>query len=215
MMSLTFFSTGSLLSSLGRWGMMGMVLLASPEAFSQTVDGSAKSSFEEHALSARLIWQTGGKTIRGQIFVKGNRYRIESQGGLKTSIGNASVTIVRGDKQQVWHVLSPRRLVLALPMTEEYWFPLTVALEGELHRMRIGDSMVGEVLATLFDVEVEHLGRRERFYEWVDVERGQILKLVSQDRNWSIQYDHMNISQQPDYFFEPPLGYRTLQVQDQ
>ena len=67
----------------------------------------------------------------------------------------------------------------------------------------------------LFEVEVNHFGRRERFYEWVDIERGRLLKLVSQDRNWSIQYERMNMSEQPEYFFDPPLGYRFLEAHDQ
>lgn len=162
--------------------------------------------------SARLTWRTGGKTSHAQLFVKGNRYRIEHRGGIKTDLGYATVTIVRLDRQQVWYILSQRRLVMEVPLTLDYVLPLSVTLEGEVSRSRIGDAMVGDQEATLYEVVVDHDDRRETYYEWVDESRRLLLKLVSQDRNWSVEYGRVVLSIQPDYFFEIPLGYRKFQA---
>jgi len=102
--------------------------------------------------------------------------------------------------------------VMEVPLTLDYVLPLSVTLEGEVSRSRIGDAMVGDQEATLYVVEVEHDDRRETYYEWVDESRRLLLKLVSQDRNWSVEYGRVVLSRQPDYFFEIPLGYRKFQA---
>ena len=162
--------------------------------------------------SARLIWRTGKRSSKAQLFVKGDRYRIEHLGGIKTDLGYATVTIVRLDKQKVWYILSQQRLVVAVPLTTDYLLPLSVRLEGEVVRTRIGDAMVGEQAATLYEVEVQRNGQRETYFEWVDESRQLLLKLVSQDRDWSVEYDRVVQSKQPDYFFETPLGYKKFEA---
>ncbi|MDE0145430.1 MAG: hypothetical protein OXL95_06125 [Nitrospira sp.] len=162
--------------------------------------------------SARLTWRTNGKTSHAQLFVKGGRYRIEHRGGVKTDMGYATVTIVRLDKQQVWYILSQRRLVMAVPLTLDYVLPLAVTLDGEISRSRIGDAMVGEQQATLYEVVVDRHDHRETYYQWVDETRQLLLKLVSLDRDWSVEYGRVVLSKQPEYFFETPLGYRTFQA---
>ena len=162
--------------------------------------------------SARLIWRAGKWSSKAQLFVKRDRYRIEHMGGIKTDLGYATVTIVRLDKQEVWYVLSQQRLVMAVPLTIDYLLPLSVRLDGEIRRSRIGDAVVGEQPAILYEVEVQRGGRRESYFEWVDESRNLLLKLVSQDRDWSVEYDRVVQSKQPDYFFETPLGYKTFEA---
>ena len=162
--------------------------------------------------SAKLKWQVGGKTSKAQLFVQNDRYRIEHLGGIKTDLGYASVTIVRLDQQKVWYVISQRRLVMAVPLTTDFLLPFSISLDGEISRTLLGEAFVGEQPAQLFEVGVDHQGHRETYYEWVDPARNILLKLVSQDRDWSVEYEHVVISQQPDYFFNPPLGYQTFEA---
>lgn len=160
--------------------------------------------------SARLTWRLEGKTSKAQLFVKGDRYRIEHQGGVRTGLGYAGVTIVRLDKKKIWYVLSQQRLVLSYPLTSNYLLPLSVRLNGEISRTLIGDAFMGKRPARLFEVVVKHPGQHETFYEWVDAERGVLLKLVSRDRDWSVKYGHVVYSTQPDFYFESPLGYQKI-----
>lgn len=75
--------------------------------------------------------------------------------------------------------------------------------------------MVGDRAAELYDVVVkDRFGRLERFFEWIDPERTILLKLLSQDRDWFVEYRHIRLSPQSDYFFEAPLGYRTIEAQE-
>jgi len=177
----------------------------------------AEDSSNSHAedgveFSAKLKWKVGGKTSKAQLFVKKDRYRIEHLGGIKTDLGYAGVTIVRLDQQKVWYVISPRRLVMAVPLTTDFLLPFSIQLEGEVARTLIGDAFVGDQSARLYEVRVNHQDRRETFYEWVDSERNILLKLVSQDRDWFVEYEHVVQSGQPDYYFNPPLGYRKFET---
>ncbi len=187
-----------------------LMLISGVFAFGAGVPASRNG--DELEFSARLTWRTNGKTSHAQLFVKGDRYRIEHRGGVKTDMGYATVTIVRLDKQQVWYILSQRRLVMAVPLTLDYMLPLAVTLDGEVSRSRIGDAMVGEQQATLYEVAVERHDHREAYYQWVDEARQLLLKLVSLDRDWSVEYGRVVLSKQPEYFFETPLGYRMFQA---
>ncbi len=165
--------------------------------------------------SARLIWRKEGKTSKAQLFVKGDRYRIEYLGGVKTDLGFASVTIVRLDRQRVWYIYSQRRLVLSVPSTDSDVLPFSVNLKGEVSRTLIGDATVGKRPALLYEVKVlTKYGAHEKYYEWVDTEHHVLLKLLSQERDWWVEYEHVVRSQQPDYFFEAPLGYRKVEAQE-
>ena len=42
--------------------------------------------------------------------------------------------------------------------------------------------------------------------EWVDLDTGVVLKLVSRDREWSFEYDRFKLSPQLSYYFEEPQG---------
>lgn len=192
--------------------LLPFILMPLSGSFASDGGVTASRSVDELEFSARLTWRTNGKTSHAQLFVKGDRYRIEHRGGVKTDMGYATVTIVRLDKQQVWYILSQRRLVMAVPLTLDYVLPLAVTLDGEVSRSLIGDAMVGDQEATLYEVVVDRHERRETYYQWVDNARQLLLKLVSLDRDWSVEYERVVFSKQPEYFFETPLGYRMFQA---
>lgn len=194
---------------------MGLVCVA---GFLSSADGwaqPAKLGAGSAEFSARLIWKHDGRKAKAQLFVKQDRYRIEHMGGVKTELGYAGVTIVRLDEQKVWYILSERRMVVSVPLTSDYLLPFAVTLEGETRRTLIGDSMVNNQAALLYDVEIQdRFGNTEKYFEWVDPDRQVLLKLVSQDRDWFVQYEHVVVSTQPGYYFEIPLGYRKIEAQE-
>ena len=189
-------------------GLLGFVPLA-------TAQEEEKPSTHSIEFSARLIWRTEGKTSKAQLFVKNDRYRIEHQGGVLTDLGYASVTIIRLDRQKIWYIFSQRRMVLSVPVTQDYLLPFSITLEGEIGRTLIGDAFAGGRPAHLYEVVVEDKnGQQETYFEWVDAEREVLLKLLSQDRDWFVEYEHVVLSKQPNYYFETPLGYRKVEAQE-
>ena len=192
--------------------LFGLGLGNSSLGLAQTPSGADRQEFE---FSARVIWKKDGKRSKAQLFVKGDRYRIEHLGGIQTELGNAGVTIVRLDEQKVWYVLSQRRMVVSVPLTSDYLLPFSVTLEGEISRSLVGDSMVHDEPAVLYEVVVKNrAGKTERYFQWVDPEREILVKLMSQERDWFVEYEHVVLSTQPEYFFEAPLGYRVIEAQE-
>lgn len=210
--------SGSNLPSIGcdRPGLIGLccaivMLMFAPQAISALLSRETNEQFE---FSARMISQIGGRQSQAQLYVQGNKYRIEPQAGISTALGYAGVSIVRFDKREVWLVLSRRRQVLVVPAQREDRLLLAPELEGETKREFVGPSKAGGRDARLYELEVNRGGEVERYYEWVDAEHGLILKLMSQDRAWLLMYDHVRFNPQPGYFFESPLGYARVHLEE-
>lgn len=172
-------------------------------------------SIHQFEFSAKVIWRTEGNAKDALLFVKGDRYRLEHRGGVRTDLGFAGVSIVRQDLGELWYVFSQRRLFVAIPLRPAHLLPFETKLEGEIGRSLVGEAMTGGRRAQLYEVVVQRYGRREGFFQWVDAERGLLLKLVSKHRDWSVEYEHVVFSTQPGYYFEVPRGYRRVEAQEQ
>ena len=169
-------------------------------------DGVSPAAPQE--FSASLVKRVEGRRFEAQVFAKGDRIRLEYKYAVKTELGYSSIEIIRLDKRESWFLLAQRRQILPVPVKPEEILPIQPSLPGEKSRTLVGDATTIGHASKLYEVRVDYNGRNERFYEWVDVETGVVLKLVSQDRDWSIEYSRIRFSPQPDYYFEEPTGYR-------
>ncbi len=142
------------------------------------------------------------------MFAKNDRIRLEYKYAVKTELGYSSIEIIRLDQRESWFVLAQRRQILPVPVKPEEILPIQPSLPGEKSRTLVGDAVTIGRPSELYEVLVDYNGRNERFYEWVDVDTRLVLKLVSQDRDWSIEYVRLRFSPQPDYYFEVPTGYQ-------
>ena len=158
--------------------------------------------------SASLVKRVEGRRFEAQVFAKSDRIRLEYKYAIKTDLGYSSIEILRLDKRESWFLLAQRRQILSVPIKPEEIQPIQPTLPGEQSRTLIGDATTIGRASRLYEVRAEYNGRNERFYEWVDVETGVVLKLVSQDRDWAIEYLRFRLSPQPDYYFEQPTGYQ-------
>lgn len=158
--------------------------------------------------SGTLIKQVEGRRHQAQVFAKGDRLRLEYKYALKTDYGYAAIEIIRLDKAETWYVLAQRKELLVTPVDPGDVLPVQSTLPGEQSRMLVGDATAAGRAAKLFEVQTDRHGRVERFFEWVDTESGVVLKLVSRDRDWSIEYERFRLSSQPDYYFDEPPGYK-------
>ena len=157
--------------------------------------------------SGSLVKQVDGRRSDVQVFAKPGRIRLEYKYAVKTELGYSSIEIIRLDRHESWFLLAQRRTILSVPIILEDVLPIGPALPGEQTRQLLGDAVAAGRRATLFEVQIDHNGRHERYYQWVDLDTGVVLKLVSQDRDWSIEYHRIRFSPQPDMYFEEPVGY--------
>lgn len=186
---------------------ISLCLLSSVPAWGED-SSSVPSVTQSVEFSASLVKRVEGRRFEAQVFAKSDRIRLEYKYAIKTELGYSSIEILRLDKRESWFLLAQRRQILSLPIKPEEILPIQPTLPGEHSRTLIGDATTIGRASRLYEVRVDYNGRNERFYEWVDVETGIVLKLVSQDRDWSIEYLRFRLSPQPDYYFEEPTGYQ-------
>lgn len=158
--------------------------------------------------SGTIVKQVNGKRYQAQVFAKGDRLRLEYKYALRTEQGYASIEIVRPDQLETWYLLAQQKELLVTPLNVDEMLPIRPALPGERSRTLVGEATGAGRAAQLFEVETDRNGRAERWYEWVDLEAGVVLKLVSRDRDWSFEYERFRLSPQPDSYFQEPPGYK-------
>lgn len=186
-----------------------MTLCLSTVSYAGTQDGPPSMPLVQQAeFSASLVKRVEGRRFEAQVFAKGDRIRLEYKYALRTELGYSSIEIIRLDKRESWFLLAQRRQILSVPVKPEEILPIQPNLPGETNRSLVGEASTIGRASKLYEVRVDYHGRNERFYEWVDLETGVVLKLVSQDRDWSIEYQRIRFSPQPEYYFEEPAGYK-------
>ena len=191
-----------------RWGLCLWFVLWGWQAilpWSAAADDVAIPSVE---FSGSLIKTVKGKRYQAQVFAKGDRLRLEYKYAIRTERGYAAIEIIRLDKSETWYLLAQQKELLVTGLDPDDLLPISPALPGERERVLVGDAPAAGRAAQLFEVQTDHHGRVERFYEWVDLETGVVLKLVSRDREWSFEYERFRLSPQPAYYFNEPPGYQ-------
>ena len=171
-------------------------------------DCSAEALPPAREFSGTLNKHVNGKRYQAQVYSKGDRLRLEYKYAIRTEFGYAAIEIIRLDQSEAWYVLAQQKELLVVPLDPDDVLPLQATLPGERGRTVVGDASAAGRAAKLYEVTTDRNGRVERFFEWVDDETGIVLKLVSQDRDWSFEYMRVRLSPQPAYYFDEPPGYK-------
>ena len=191
-----------------RWGLcLGLVLWVGQEGmhcFAAADDASIPSA----EFSGSLLKTVEGRQYHAQVFAKGDRLRLEYKYAIRTERGYAAIEIIRLDKSETWYLLAQQKELLVTGLDPDDLLPIRPALPGERDRLLVSAATTAGRTTQLFEVQTDHHGRVERFYEWVDLDTGVVLKLVSRDREWSFEYERFRLSPQPAYYFEEPPGYK-------
>ena len=147
---------------------------------------------------------------RTRVVYRDDMWRVEYN-----SLGPVQVTIVRKDRQLVWHLLPVVRQFKTVDFHRAYGLMVRPALEGELAREIIGTQMMDGHPTTLYEVTVRNpAGAADHFYQWVATDLNFPLKLSKKNGDWSMEYHHLKIGHMPDYFFQLPRAYRPLDGED-
>ena len=158
--------------------------------------------------SGSLVKTVKGRQYYAQVFAKEDRLRLEYKYAIRTERGYAAIEIIRLDKSETWYLLAQQKELLVTGLDSDDLLPIRPPLPGERDRSLIGDASTAGRPTQLSEVQTDHHGRVERFYEWVDLDSGVVLKRVSRDREWSFEYERFRLSPQPAYYFEEPPGYK-------
>ena len=165
-----------------------------------------------HCVPSRVFWkhhQTGSwEKVSGAGVCKRRPLRLEYKYAIRTDYGYAAIEIIRLDREEAWYLLAQQKELLITPLDPDDVLPMQPTLPGERGRTLVGEATAVGRAAQLYEVQTDRRGRTEQWYEWVDVETGTVLKLVSRDRDWSFAYERIRWSPQPTEYFNEPPGYR-------
>lgn len=190
-----------------KWGLcLGLVLWVGQEGL--PCDAPAEDrAIPPTEFSGSLLKTVKGRQYHAQVFAKGDRVRLEYKYAIRTERGYAAIEIIRLDKSETWYLLAQQKELLVTGLDPDDLLPIRPPLLGERDRVLVGDATTAGRATQLFEIQTDHHGRVERFYEWVDQDTGVVLKLVSRDREWAFEYERFRLSPQPAYYFEEPPGY--------
>ena len=156
--------------------------------------------------TADQITKINGRTQKAFIYYRDQMWRIEHH-----SLGPVNVTIVRKDKQVVWHLLSRMKHFKTLPYDDEQELHVTPALAGEISRLEIGTEMREGHPTILYEVTTKQGERVEQYYQWIATDLQFPMKLAKKDGSWIVEYQHVKMRAVSDYLFNLPVNFQPLE----
>jgi hypothetical protein len=160
--------------------------------------------------TADQITKIDGRTHKAFIYYRDQMWRIEHN-----SLGPVNVTIVRKDKQLVWHLLSRMKHFKTLPYDADQELHVTPRLEGEISRQEIGAEVREGHPTILYQVTTKQGEHVEEYYQWIATDLHFPMKLAKKDGSWIVEYQHVKLRSVIDYLFQLPLNFEPLEEFDQ
>lgn len=143
---------------------------------------------------------------KATIFYRDEMWRLEHN-----RAGPVNVTIVRKDKDLMWHLLPTMKHFKAMAYDHEQHPKVTERLEGEVSREAIGSELLDGHPTVLYEVIVDAPGgKRDGYYQWLATDINFPLKLAKKDGSWTVEYRHVRIGTVSDFLFELPMNYLPL-----
>lgn len=150
--------------------------------------------------SAERIVKNGKAVVTAHVNAKDDRWRFE----FARPQGDASIIIVRMDRQSSWLILSKRRQYAEVPIAKEHQLAVSETMEGELSREFVGDQTLNGYPTELFEVTVSENGGERHYYQWVTKVQRFPVKTVSKQGTWSEEFRHLIFTKQSPFLFELP-----------
>ena len=143
---------------------------------------------------------------RARIFYHDGMWRLEHN-----ERGPVSITIVRLDRNQVWHLLPVTHHYKTVSYDRDYALHLSTTLDHEISRESIGVQILDGHPTVLYEVlTITPGGGRESYYQWIATDINFPLKLAKKNGDWMVEYRHVKFGPISDVFFELPRHYAPM-----
>jgi hypothetical protein len=149
--------------------------------------------------SAERIVKSGKSVVTAHVNATDDRWRFE----FARPQGDASIIIVRMDRQRSWLILSTRRQYLEVPIARDHQLAVSETMEGERSRELVGEQTLHGYPTELFEVTVSDHGGAH-YYQWVTKVQRFPVKTVSKEGNWSEEFQRVIFTKQSPFLFELP-----------
>jgi hypothetical protein len=158
--------------------------------------------------SAKVVTKAGAMAIPGKMYVKGEKARNEVQ-----MAGHPSVQIMRPDKKLFWVIMPQQKAYMEMPFTQEHEQKMLKISEQEKAKMKkIGTETVNGYECDKFEATIGPKGKSQKQFIWIAQKLGVPIKMVTEDGSFSMEYTDIKPEKLEDSLFEPPQGYRKMQI---
>ena len=154
--------------------------------------------------SAQMMVRDGEKLSLGKIFVQDGKMRQEFNDK------EGHITIVRPDLKKVWVILPHEHGYLELPLKTKLPGQFIQIPPDALAKRLVGKETVNGYEAEKYEVTAPGGLGPERQTIWMAIKLGVAVKLVSREKNFSMEYRSITEGPQPERLFNLPPGYKKL-----
>ncbi len=155
--------------------------------------------------SAQMMIKDGEKVVPGRIYVQDGKMRQEF-----SDAEGQTITVVRPDLKIIWVILPWERTYLEMPLKKKLPGQFIQIPNEALSKRLVGKEMVNGYETEKYEVTVRGGGGLEKQTIWLATKLGTPVKLVSKERNFSMEYKDIKETPQPERLFNLPPGYKKL-----
>jgi len=155
--------------------------------------------------AAQMLVKDGDKIIPGRIFVQDGKMRQEF-----IDESGQTITIVRPDQKLIWVIIPREKTYIELPLRARLPGQFIQMPPNAINKRHLGRETLNGYVADRYQLAVQGGDGLEFQTFWVAPKLGMPLKVVCNQRQFSIEYRNIKEGKQPDRLFAPPPGYRKV-----
>lgn len=155
--------------------------------------------------AAQMLVKDGDKIMPGRIFVQDGKMRQEFN-----DESGQTITIVRPDQKLIWVIIPRERAYIELPLKARLPGQFIQIPPNAINKRHLGKETVNGYEADKYQIAVQGGGGLEFQTFWVAPKLGMPLKVVCNQRKFSIEYRSIKEGKQADRLFALPPGYQKL-----
>jgi hypothetical protein len=154
--------------------------------------------------SANTVSVVNGKEIKGKMYYKPDRWRIEAEAGDRRQI-----SIFRRDRKIIWHIAEQLKQYLEFPLRDEDMQNLFTSrkVTGEVKREALGKEAINGRETTKYKVYFQIEKAQGVMYQWMDEEYRFAIKSADTGGKFVSELKNITIGPQRGDLFELPAGY--------
>ncbi len=153
-------------------------------------------------LSADMVTREGEQKQTGKLYVKGNKYRIETKSG-------SEYAIIRHDKNKSWIVMPEQKAYIEMPFDPKKKPVIEEKQILDGNRKLLGDETINGHATKKYEVTAAGGAPGESVYQWVATDINFPVKTMAVNGSWSVEYSNIRMSA-PDSLFEIPEAYEKI-----
>jgi hypothetical protein len=155
--------------------------------------------------SADTVSSAHGRTTTSKVFAKDQKFRMEPKDALTYSI-------VRGDKQVVWMVMSEQKSYMEMKTDPGRQLKVEEKVRGEVSRKVIGAETIDGHPTQKYEVTYTEGGKTDKMYQWMATDIKFPIKMAAVDGSWTMEYKNVKMGTQPASLFEVPSDYKKMET---